>query len=183
MAKSMTNLFNVNISGLFARKNDLLSHLNRLHKALRDLDQDASDGFKKVLKSSTAAQLISPQLLSHNDKEVKILTSCCIVDILRLLAPENPYNHEHTLIAFNAIVNQLRGLATFAPVADIVNSHVYYMFNSLATVQSCVVPVLLSMEGVFGADDVVVAMFSAILSSLRVEHPEPGKSRDLAIFC
>jgi sister-chromatid-cohesion protein PDS5 len=178
-SKATMNLFNVNIVGLCSRKNDLLQHLNALHKALRVLTQEDSVSLHKVLKSTTAPQLISPKLLSHNDKEVKLLCACCIVDTFRLLAPDNPYNNEDTITAFNLVVNQLRGLATFAPVTEILGSHVYYILNNIATVQSCVVPVLLAMDGVFGADEVAVSMFSAILSSLRVDHPTQGNAEFL----
>lgn len=38
-----------------------------------------------------AKELASPNLLAHKDKGVKAWTACCLVDILRLCAPDAPY--------------------------------------------------------------------------------------------
>jgi sister-chromatid-cohesion protein PDS5 len=182
MSRQTLNLFGANLGALLSKKNELVNHLNKLHKALREIDQDHASSYQKVLKNTTAPQLLAPQILSHHDKDIKVLVSCCIVDILRILAPENPYNNETTVIAFNAIIKQLHGLASFAPASEILNSHVYYIFNSLATVQSCVVPVLLASAGVFGAEDVAVSMFNTILSSVRSEHAEQGTIPNTALM-
>lgn len=174
MSKATIKLLSTNIAGLTSKKNELLNHLNKLHKLLRDLEQTDGGDFKNVLKNTTAPQLLLPQLISHQDKEVKVLVCCCIVDILRIQAPDNPYNQDASVKAFSAIVNQLRGLATYAPVNKILDSHVFYVLNSIATVQSCVVPVMLAAENTYGAQEVAEEMFSTILSSVRAEHPEQG---------
>ena len=174
MSRSTISLFNTNFVGLSNKKAELIQHLNNLHKSLKSLTQDEALGLQKVLKTSTAPQLLSHKILSHSDKDVKLLSCCCIVDVLRLMAPENPYNNEDTITAFNAVVNQLRGIATYAPVSDILGSQVYYILNNIATVQSCVVPVMLAMDGVYGADEVAEALFSTILSSVRADHPPEG---------
>ena len=36
--------------------------------------------------------LVSEHLLFHKDKMTKILVACCLADILRLFAPDAPYN-------------------------------------------------------------------------------------------
>ena len=67
---------------------DLLRRLQVLFKELRDMDQGEieRDSFAKVAK-----ELISPNLLAHKDKGVKAWTACCLVEILRLFAPDAPY--------------------------------------------------------------------------------------------
>lgn len=67
---------------------DLLRRLQVLFKELRDMDQGEiqRDSFTKVAK-----ELISPNLLAHKDKGVKAWTACCLVEILRLFAPDAPY--------------------------------------------------------------------------------------------
>lgn len=67
---------------------DLLRRLQLLFKELRDMDQGEieRDSFAKAAK-----ELISPNLLAHKDKGVKAWTACCLVEILRLFAPDAPY--------------------------------------------------------------------------------------------
>ena len=172
MAPGNSALYGFNILKRHAKNRDLIIYLNDLHKALSQLSQEIIDRPKDL--KDTALQLVSPKLLSHSDKDVRVLCTCCIVDILRVFAPEAPFNNDDTLSAFTAITNQLRGLATYDSVGSILSSKVYYILNSISTVQSCVVPVMLGKSGVFGADDVVTSMLEAILSSVRPEHPEEG---------
>jgi sister-chromatid-cohesion protein PDS5 len=66
----------------------LLKRLNTLSKELSELDQDTidTDALNKVAK-----ELASHQLLQHKDKGVRAYAACCIVDILRLCAPDAPF--------------------------------------------------------------------------------------------
>lgn len=68
---------------------DLLKRLQSLSVELRDLDQDEDDRdvFTKVAK-----ELAAPALLGHKDKGVRAWTACCLVDILRLCAPDAPFS-------------------------------------------------------------------------------------------
>jgi sister-chromatid-cohesion protein PDS5 len=66
----------------------LLKRLDRLSKELGEMDQDHvnTDSLTGVAK-----ELASHQLLSHKDKGVRAYTACCVVDILRLCAPNAPF--------------------------------------------------------------------------------------------
>ena len=75
---------------------DLLRRLQTLHKEMRDMEQDGNerDSFTKVAKD-----LASPNLLAHKDKGVKAWTACCLVDILRLCAPDAPYTGQQLKVS------------------------------------------------------------------------------------
>lgn len=45
-----------------------------------------------------AATLVQPFLLTHRDKEVRLLVACCLADVISLYAPEIPYNEEQTKV-------------------------------------------------------------------------------------
>lgn len=66
----------------------LLKHLNTLSKELEELDQEVVDpnSLTKVAK-----EVASHQILSHKDKGVRAYAACCVVDILRLCAPDAPF--------------------------------------------------------------------------------------------
>jgi len=65
--------------------------VQELHNELKDLEQET------VVKESldvVAKDLVSSQVMGNSeDKSVKILASCCLADILRLYAPEAPYDN------------------------------------------------------------------------------------------
>ena len=67
---------------------DLLRRLQALSKEMREMeqDEDEKDSFIRVAK-----ELASPNLLAHKDKGIRAWTACCLVDILRLCAPDAPY--------------------------------------------------------------------------------------------
>ena len=67
---------------------DLLRRLQALSKEMRGMEQEQyePDSFTKVAK-----ELVNPNLLAHKDKGVKALTASCLVDILRLCAPDAPF--------------------------------------------------------------------------------------------
>lgn len=66
----------------------LLKRLDRLSKELSELDQETVDteSLTKVAKD-----VASHQLLSHKDKGVRAFTACCVVDFLKLCAPDAPF--------------------------------------------------------------------------------------------
>lgn len=67
---------------------DLLRRLSALSKEMQEMDQEENErgSFTKVAK-----ELVNPNLLAHKDKGVRALTAACLVDILRLCAPDAPY--------------------------------------------------------------------------------------------
>ena len=75
---------------------DLLRRLQALHKEMRDMEQEEidRDSFTKVAKD-----LASPNLLAHKDKGVKAWTACCLVDLLRLCAPDAPYTGQQLKVS------------------------------------------------------------------------------------
>ncbi len=67
---------------------DLLRRLQSLAKELRDIDQDGAD---RNSLTRPAKELATQNLLAHKDKGVRAWTAICLVDILRLCAPEAPF--------------------------------------------------------------------------------------------
>ena len=75
---------------------DLLRRLQALSKEMKSMEQEENerDSFLKVAK-----ELASPNLLAHKDKGVKAWTACCLVDILRLCAPDAPYTGQQLKVS------------------------------------------------------------------------------------
>ena len=75
---------------------DLLRRLQALSKEMREMDQDEDE---RESFTTVAKELASPNLLSHKDKGVKAWTACCLVDILRLCAPDAPYTAQQLRVS------------------------------------------------------------------------------------
>lgn len=67
---------------------DLLERLQSLAQELRKLEQEEID--KESLRK-VSQELASAHLLAHKDKGVRAWATCCIVDVLRLCAPDAPF--------------------------------------------------------------------------------------------
>lgn len=67
---------------------ELLKRLDTLSNELQEMDQEEidKDSFTKVAK-----ELAGQQLLGHKDKGVRAFTACCLVDVLKLCAPDAPF--------------------------------------------------------------------------------------------
>lgn len=67
---------------------DLLNRLQQLGNELRNFDDDQVDSRSFT---SLAHDLANANLLGHKDKGVRAWTVACIVDVLRLCAPNAPF--------------------------------------------------------------------------------------------
>lgn len=67
---------------------ELLRRLDSLAAELRDMEQEDTD---KDSLTHVAKQLAGQNLLGHKDKGVRAFTACCLVDILRICAPDAPF--------------------------------------------------------------------------------------------
>lgn len=67
---------------------ELLRRLETLAEELREMDQEEIDkeSFAKVAK-----ELAGQHLLGHKDKGIRAWTGCCLVDVLKLCAPDAPF--------------------------------------------------------------------------------------------
>ncbi len=81
-----------------AKAHDTAKKLLLCHAALRAIDQDASTPGLDNLASG----LILPGLLQSPTEEVSLLTCVCLVDVLRLYAPDAPYSDEQKLVRATA---------------------------------------------------------------------------------
>lgn len=67
---------------------DLLERLQSLAQELRKLEQEEID---KDSLTKVSRELADSHLLAHKDRGVRAWATCCIVDVLRLCAPDAPF--------------------------------------------------------------------------------------------
>lgn len=70
---------------------DLLARLRTLHNELRQIGQENIDVGSLGM---VTRELVASSLLHHKDNGVRSLVACCVVDLLRLYAPDAPYGED-----------------------------------------------------------------------------------------
>lgn len=81
---------------------DLLRRLQSLSKEMRGMEQEENE---RESFTAVAKELASPNLLAHKDKGVRAWTACCLVDMLRLCAPDAPYTGQQLKVRNKKIVH------------------------------------------------------------------------------
>jgi sister-chromatid-cohesion protein PDS5 len=67
---------------------------------LKDLDQEEVNKKKLAELDPIAAALVTDTLLKNKDKDVRLQTACCLADIIRLYAPDAPYDESQLEVLF-----------------------------------------------------------------------------------
>lgn len=143
-------------------KDALIKLLKQAVGYLSELDQSPSASILESMQPFINA-IIKPELLQHQDRDVKLLVATCICEITRITAPEAPYSDDVLKDIFHLIVGTFSGLNdTTGPSFG----RRVVILETLAKYRSCVV--MLDLD----CDDLVTEMFSTFLAVAREDHPE-----------
>lgn len=130
---------------------DLLQRLESLATELRDIDQESTDTDSL---SKVSHELASGHLLGHRDKGVRAWTACCVVDILRLCAPNAPFTANELKDIFTTIVTSI--VPALADPSNAYNDQHVYVLSSLAEVKSIIL-----ITDVDSPDSLILPLFSS----------------------
>ncbi|CAJ2649386.1 unnamed protein product [Trifolium pratense] len=143
-------------------KDSLIKLLKQATVCLADLDQSPLTTTRDSMNPFFNA-IVKPELLKHQDKDVKLLVATCICEITRITAPEPPYNDEILKDIFRLTVSTFSGLSdTNGPSFG----RRVVILETLAKYRSCVV--MLDLE----CDDLVNEIFNTFVAVARDDHPE-----------
>ncbi|CAA2987957.1 sister chromatid cohesion PDS5 homolog A isoform X1 [Olea europaea subsp. europaea] len=145
-----------------ASKDALMKLLKQGAGYLSELDQSPLKSVLEPMQPFLIA-IAKPELLKHQDREVKLFVAVCICEITRITAPDAPYDDDLLKDIFQLIVSTFSGLSdTNGPSFG----RRVVILETLARYRSCVV--MLDLE----CDDLVNEMFSTFFTVARDEHPE-----------
>ncbi|KAG0073323.1 hypothetical protein BGZ89_006616 [Linnemannia elongata] len=144
---------------LTGNTSELHKKLKDLHAELKDLEQETVD--TKSL-SSVTKQLIDSSIVNHKDKGVRIYAACCIADMLRLYAPDAPYNNTQLKVIFGLFVSELRHIAD--TVSAYANMY-YYLLESLSVVKSIVL-----ITDLKNAEELMTTLFRNVFDDIRPQQ-------------
>ncbi|KAL1961144.1 hypothetical protein VTO42DRAFT_3089 [Malbranchea cinnamomea] len=130
---------------------DLLQRLKSLASELREFDQDDTD---RDSLTKISHELAGGHLLGHRDKGVRAWTTCCVVDILRLCAPDAPFTANQLKDIFTTIVTSI--IPALADPSNAYNDQHVYILSSLAEVKSIIL-----ITDLDAPDSLILSLFSS----------------------
>ncbi|XP_076904821.1 sister chromatid cohesion protein PDS5 homolog C-like [Bidens hawaiensis] len=83
--------------------------LSKLKDVLRKVEQKPSESMKNALRPVIKA-LVAQELVTHPNLDVNISLSCCFCEILRICAPDSPYDDQKLKAFFEMVVLTLEKL-------------------------------------------------------------------------
>ncbi|KAL0310797.1 UNVERIFIED_CONTAM: hypothetical protein Sangu_2374400 [Sesamum angustifolium] len=131
-----------------ASKDALIKLLKQGAACLSELDQSPPKPIVESMQPLLNA-VVKPELLKHQDREVKLLVASCICEITRITAPEAPYDDDVLKLSDINGPTFGRRVVILETLADI----------------DCVV--MLDLE----CDDLIDEMFNIFFAVARDEHP------------
>ncbi|XP_049933281.1 sister chromatid cohesion protein PDS5 homolog C isoform X2 [Nymphaea colorata] len=145
-----------------AELDELRCLLEVLENCLGRVEQSPSTSMSTALCPSMKS-LVTPALLRHSDKDVRLSVATCLSEITRITAPDAPYDDELMKEIFQMIV------ATFEDLSETSTPSFakrVLILETVAKVRSCVV--MLDLE----CDDLIVEMFRHFCKAIREDHAE-----------
>ena len=137
---------------------DLLTLLDEVENLLAYVEQAPSISMRGALLPSSK-KLINNKLLRHYEVDVKVLVVSCIIQIIRITAPNTPYKDEQMKEIFQLIV------ATFENMS-------HHSYKKVASILDIIAKVKLSLVMLdLECDALVVKMFQSFLKIIRSNHP------------
>ncbi|GAB2228234.1 hypothetical protein Droror1_Dr00010064 [Drosera rotundifolia] len=140
---------------------ELLTLLDEMELLLTKVDQSASPLVQQALLPAMKA-LVSDQLFRNQDMDVKITVATCINEIMRITAPDAPYNDERMKEFFELIVASFDSLSL---VSGRSYTKAVSIIDNISKVKSCVM--MLDLE----CNALIIKMFEQFLKNIRSDHP------------
>ncbi|CAH2046001.1 unnamed protein product [Thlaspi arvense] len=145
-----------------ASKDSLLKLFKEAAVCLSELEQSPPAAVLKSIQPFLDA-VIKPEILKHQDKDVKLLVASCVSEITRITAPEAPYSDNIMKDIFQLIVSAFSGLNDVGGPSF---GRRVVILETVAKYRSCVV--MLDLE----CNDLVKEVFTTFLDVARDDHPE-----------
>ena len=160
--------------------NEIVNRLNQVHEKLKQVPNQSSEHAEEL--KSICTELTRERILESTEKKIRLIASCCLLDILRIYAPDVPFSDPELYEIFRMVISQLKGLAVSTCAA---NEQYFYILESLAQVKSCIL--IIGLDQHVDRDDdqhivLLVQLFSCLFSSLQDDHSVQVESHMLTIM-
>ena len=167
----MSALFGLNILKGFPKVAQLSAYLGELHGELCKLGQEDSIKNSETFRQ-TLQQLSHVKLLDHSNANVRGVCCGCVLEVIRIFAPDAPYTDNEIIHIFRGLNLELGHLNE----NHLGNWRPSYILHSMQTTQSCLIPIEMEARGFAGAYEVIRDLFETVISCVRSYHKLDGNS-------
>nr|VDC91099.1 unnamed protein product [Brassica rapa] len=162
MAEEQLKEFGSKLDPPPSSKDSLLKLFKEAAVCLSELEQSPPASVLQSIQPFLDA-VIKPDILKHQDKDVKLLVASCFSEITRITAPEAPYHDDIMRDIFQLIVSAFSGLDDVGGPSF---GRRVVILETVAKYRSCIV--MLDLE----CDELVKEVFTTFLDVARDDHPE-----------
>lgn len=136
-------------------KDALVKLLKQAESALSEFCQSSSllDALHALIKS-----LVQTSLLNHKDKDVKLLVAVCFIEVMRVLAPDPPFNDEIFKEIFRLFIS------IFADLSEISSPYLTRRMKILENVAALRCSMIMLN---IGCEDLILDMVKIFFSSVK----------------
>ncbi|RLN15341.1 hypothetical protein BBJ28_00002985 [Nothophytophthora sp. Chile5] len=167
-----------NSSALSKRLKQTWEALQKTPSRQQQRDDGILDATASEKLGLVCAELLQEKIMEHADKNVRSLAACCLVEFMRVHAPDTPFkSNEELYRVFQLLFEQLRSLAAVdtdggARSATTTSSdlHSFHVLESLAAVKSCLLLVGMDFTVEEGEPTMMVQLFRTLFDTIRSEH-------------
>ncbi|UZJ56863.1 hypothetical protein CBS101457_006183 [Exobasidium rhododendri] len=141
--------------------------LKELKVEQKKLNDPSSDSLSKAYLDSAREELIKEELLFHKGKEVRASLACCLADLLRLYAPNSPYEVDQLPMIFQFFLSVLTATngGLNKPTSPVF-SDATSLLQTLVDVKS-----LLLMWEIDGPERLICEYFTGLFAVMKNETP------------
>ncbi|GMF20311.1 unnamed protein product [Phytophthora lilii] len=168
-----------NVSALSKRLKQMWEALQRAPSRQQQREDGVLDAGAAEKLRLVAAELLQQKLVAHQDRNVRSLVACCLVEIMRVSSPDSPFGSGEELYrVLKLLCEQLRALA---PEQTTTSSglHSFHVLESLATAKSCLLVVGLDFTIEEDEPNMMVQLFQTLFDTITEEHS--GKIENLML--
>jgi len=154
---------------LLGAKGDLTARLDEVWRVLVATPQADPDALPPGM-DNVASQLIHPSLAGAKG-EVRVLSACCLVEVLRVYAPTPPYDHAQLRAIFDTLIAALEPLQGGSYGREAAYARSAHVLQSLAEVRTCCILAELAEDAPHAEDEQIARMFTVLLGGMTPEAP------------
>ncbi|XP_074650507.1 sister chromatid cohesion protein PDS5 homolog A-like [Tubulanus polymorphus] len=150
---------------------EMLRRLKAIALKFREMGQEDNSQYR-----SLALYLASEPFMDHTNKDIRLLTACCLADVFRIFAPDAPYmdDAEKVKEIFLFFVKQLRGLEDTESASF---KRCFYLLENLAYVKSFNICI-----DIDDTQEVFCSLFKCFFGIISEKHTTPVKNCMLDIM-
>ncbi|CAI5983561.1 unnamed protein product [Closterium sp. NIES-65] len=141
-------------------KDVLNKTLKSAASVLEELQQSAPEPTMSALRPLAQA-LAVPNFMRHRDRDVRVLLAFCVSEVLRVFAPDPPYDDAPLKSVFELLVGTYEGLED---TSNALYPRRVAILESMARVKTCII--MLDLE----CTDLILHMFETFFRVVRPEH-------------